>query len=148
MKNPPAKPSQLITKEFAKELNLNYTNKRNDLAAKSSKSVKKEDANAIWYSIEALESYIHYIKTQGAEDGYEVDGIRFYFGVYPETKEHGDKAGLTTLFLAPTGKKVAAETSQIKNFVAKSAAEAPSADIQSLEPMNYGNIGRPPSLFY
>ncbi|MWB94005.1 hypothetical protein GON26_06495 [Flavobacterium sp. GA093] len=152
MKNPPAKPTQLITKEFAKELNLNYTKKRDKLTAKSA---KKEDANAIWYSLEALENYIHYIKTQGAEDGYEVDGIRFYFGVYPDTKEHGEKAGLTTLFLAPTGKKVAkekeaeteTETNQINTF-AKVAAAAPSADIQSLDPMNYGNIGRPPSLFY
>lgn len=146
MKNLCEKPSQLITKEFAKELNLNYTHKRAKLIHKST---KREDANAIWYSLEALESYINYIKTHGADTGYEVDGIRFYFGVYPDDEKHGEKAGLTTLFLAATGKKAAsaAETSnQIQSFVM--AKEDSSADIESLDPMNYGNIGRPPSIIY
>jgi hypothetical protein len=147
MKTLSEKPSQLITKEFAKQLNLNYTNKKAKLTAKSS---DKEDANAIWYSLEALESYINYIKTHGAESGYEVDGIRFYFGVYPDDEKHGEKAGLTTLFLSATGKKTNTGSddslNQIHGFVA--AKEAASADIQSLEPMNYGNIGRQPSLIY
>ncbi|PWB24682.1 hypothetical protein [Flavobacterium sp. HTF] len=147
MKNLAEKPSQLITKEFAKQLNLNYNNKKAQLTAKSS---RKEDANAIWYSLEALESYIHYIKTHGANSGYEVDGIRFYFGVYPDDEKHGEKAGLTTLFLSATGRKTNTDsddsTNKVQGFVA--AKQAASADIQSLEPMNYGNIGRPPSLIY
>ncbi|MEZ0130407.1 hypothetical protein AB9T88_11855 [Flavobacterium sp. LBUM151] len=122
-----------------------YNKKKAD--SKVSKSVKKEDANAIWYSIEALESYIHYVKTQGVQDGYNVDGIRFYFGVYPEDEKHGEKAGQTTLFLVPTGKRIEApNTAKIQSFVTIED-DAPS-DIQSLEPMNYGNIGRPPSLIY
>ncbi|MBZ4035229.1 hypothetical protein K6T82_10650 [Flavobacterium sp. 17A] len=143
MKNPPAKPSQLITKEFAKQLNVNYNNKRASLTAKKA---QKEDANAIWYSLEELENYIHYIKTNGAKDGYNVDGIRFYFGVYPDDEKHGEKAGLTTLFLVPTGKKIENNTAKIQSFA--STQQALSSDIQSLEPMNYGNIGRPPSLIY
>ncbi|MCV2485048.1 hypothetical protein OD917_08945 [Flavobacterium sp. SH_e] len=143
MKNPPAKPSQLITKEFARQLNVNYNNKRASLTAKKA---QKEDANAIWYSLEELENYIHYIKTNGAKDGYNVDGIRFYFGVYPDDEKHGEKAGLTTLFLVPTGKKVESNTEKIQSFAL--VQEASSSDIQSLEPMNYGNIGRPPSLIY
>ncbi|TDX10419.1 hypothetical protein [Flavobacterium sp. S87F.05.LMB.W.Kidney.N] len=143
MKNPPAKPSQLITKEFARQLNVNYNNKRASLTAKKT---QKEDANAIWYSLEELENYIHYIKTNGANDGYNVDGIRFYFGVYPDDEKHGEKAGLTTLFLVPTGKKIENNTAKIQSFAL--AQEAYSSDIQSLEPMNYGNIGRPPSLLY
>ena len=143
MKNPPAKPSQLITKEFAKQLNVNYNNRRASLTAKKA---QKEDANAIWYSLEELENYIHYIKTNGAKDGYNVDGIRFYFGVYPEDEKHGEKAGLTTLFLVPTGKKIEQNTAKIQTFAL--TQEPLSSDIQSLEPMNYGNIGRPPSLTY
>lgn len=143
MKNPPAKPSQLITKEFAKQLNVNYNNKRASLTAKKA---QKEDANAIWYSLEELENYIHYIKTNGAKDGYNVDGIRFYFGVYPEDEKHGEKAGLTTLFLVPTGKKIEQNKAKIQSFAL--VQEPLSSDIQSLEPMNYGNIGRPPSLIY
>ncbi|UWY27050.1 hypothetical protein [Flavobacterium sp. TR2] len=141
MKNPPAKPSQLITKEFARQLNVNYNNKRASLRALKD---EKEDANAIWYSLEELENYIHYIKTNGAKDGYNVDGIRFYFGVYPNDEKHGEKAGLTTLFLVPTGKK-AADSAKVQSFAMMQEA---SSDIQSIEPMNYGNIGRPPSLLY
>lgn len=143
MKNPPAKPSQLITKEFARQLNVNYNNKRASLTAKKA---QKEDANAIWYSLEELENYIHYIKTNGAKDGYNVDGIRFYFGVYPDDEKHGEKAGQTTLFLVPTGKKIENNTAKIQSFAL--VQEASSSDIQSLDPMNYGNIGRPPSLLY
>lgn len=142
MKNPPAKPSQLITKEFARQLNVNYNNKKASLTAKKA---EKEDANAIWYSLEELENYIHYIKTNGAKDGYNVDGIRFYFGVYPEDEAHGEKAGLTTLFLVPTGRKAENKSTQTQTF---SLMKEASADIQSLDPMNYGNIGRPPSLLY
>ena len=141
MKNPPAKPSQLITKEFARQLNVNYNNKKASLRAQKD---EKEDANAIWYSLEELENYIHYIKTNGAKDGYNVDGIRFYFGVYPNDEKHGEKAGLTTLFLVPTGKK-AADSAKVQSFAMMQEA---SSDIQSIEPMNYGNIGRPPSLLY
>ena len=145
MKNPPAKPSQLITREFAQVLNLNYNKKKADL--KAGVSAEKEEANAIWYSIEALESYIHYVKTKGVKEGYNVDGIRFYFGVYPDDEKHGEKAGQTTLFLVPTGKKVEAEkTAKIQSF-ATLQDDGPS-DLQSFEPMNYGNIGRPPSLLY
>lgn len=142
MKNPPAKPSQLITKEFARQLNSNYNNKRASLVAGKE---EKEDANAIWYSLEELENYIHYIKTNGAKNGYNVDGIRFYFGVYPDDEKHGEKAGLTTLFLVPTGKK-AENNTQVQSFALMK--EAASSDIESLDPMNYGNIGRPPSLIY
>lgn len=143
MKNPPAKPSQLITKEFAKQLNVNYNNRKASLTAKKA---QKEDANAIWYSLEELENYIHYIKTNGAKDGYNVDGIRFYFGVYPDDEKHGEKAGLTTLFLVPTGKKIEQNTAKVQSFAL--TQEPLSSDIQSIEPMNYGNIGRPPSLTY
>lgn len=146
MKNPPTKPSQLITKEFAKQLNVNYNNKKASTLSFVGKEAKKEDANAIWYSIEALESYIHYAKTNGAKDGYSVDGIRFYFGVYPDDEKHGEKAGLTTLFLVPTGKKIENNTAKIQTFAL--VQEEVSSDIQSLDPMNYGNIGRPPSLLY
>ncbi|PIF34564.1 hypothetical protein CLU81_5221 [Flavobacterium sp. 9] len=143
MKNPPAKPSQLITKEFAKQLNQNYNKTRAGLAAKAA---KKEDANAIWYSLEELENYIHYIKTQGLEDGYTVDGIRFYFGVYPNDEKHGEKAGLTTLFLVPTGKKTVTSIAKVQSFAL--VQEQTSSDVETLSPMNYGNIGRPPSLTY
>ena len=89
-------PTQLISLEKARELNKNYNDTR---AALHQQKLGKEDANAVWYSLQELENYIAYIKKQGVEKGYDVDGIRLYMGVYPSTDE-ASKAGYTTLFLA------------------------------------------------
>lgn len=134
------KPKQLISVEKAKELNSNYNTKRADL---HSKAIGKEDANAVWYSIEELESYIEYIKSEGEQQGYAIDGIRFYLGVYSDT-EHKSKAGYTTIFLAPTGKSV--EESQLVKFAI--SGEECSQDITSIESLNFGSMGNPPKMEY
>jgi hypothetical protein len=144
MKKEPGRPTQLITKKFAKELQLNFMKFRASIIAKY---IKKEDANAVWFSVEELENYIHYIKTKGEKTGYNVNGIRFYFGVYPDDKKYAEKAGLMTLFLTATGKKIKTPSATgIQTFAL--IHENGDADISSIEPMNYGSIGRPPSLLY
>ncbi|OMQ08961.1 hypothetical protein [[Flexibacter] sp. ATCC 35103] len=146
MKKEPGRPTQLITKKFGKELHLNFMKYRASIIAKY---IKKEDANAIWFSLEELENYIHYIKTQGEKTGYNVNGIRFYFGVYPEEKKYAEKAGLMTLFLTATGKKIRINTissNDVQTFAL--VREEENADISTIEPMNYGSIGRPPALLY
>lgn len=123
-------PSQLISKDFARLLNNNYT-------AKNSNS---KDPNAIWFSLKELENYIHYIKKQGIEKGYEIDGIRFYIGTYPNDAKYDDKAGLTTLFLSPTGTKTELA------LISKTTEQ--SSDIEEISPMNYGSMGNPPKMLY
>lgn len=83
MEREPGRPTQLITKKFAKELHLNFMKYRARIIAKY---INKEDANAVWFSVEELEKYIHYIKAKGERTGYNVSGVRFYFGVYPDEK--------------------------------------------------------------
>lgn len=134
-------PKQLITAEKARELNQNFIDLRGNLNAKA---IGKEDANAIWYSLEELENYIEYIKSTGAENGYIVDGIRFYFGVYSED-EGKDKAGYTTLFLSPTGKSEGSATE--KNSLIDQQ-EGNSQDLVSIEPLNFGSMGNPPKKTY
>lgn len=146
MKKEPGKPNQLITKKFAKDLHLNFMRYRASIIAKY---IKKEDANAVWFSIEELENYIHYIKTKGDKTGFDVTGIRFYFGVYPEERKYAEKAGLMTLFLTATGKRIkknAAKKDEIQSFAL--IHEDENADISTIEAMNYGSIGRPPALTY
>jgi len=146
MKKEPGRPTQLITKKFAKDLHLNFMKYRAGIIAKY---IKKEDANAVWFSVEELENYIHYIKTKGDKTGYDVTGIRFYFGVYPEERKYAEKAGLMTLFLTATGKKIknnTINTPEIQTFAL--VREDDNADISTIEPMNYGSIGRPPALLY
>lgn len=124
------RPTQLISVAKGKELNKNYNLKR---AAGIKSLIGKEDANAVWFSIDELQNYIDYIKTEGAAKGHDVDGIRFYFGVYSDT-ESADKAGFTTLFLSPTCKL------PNSTVVAK--------DMTDLELLNYGSMGNPPKIEY
>ncbi|MDQ6472767.1 hypothetical protein RB619_19175 [Flavobacterium sp. LHD-80] len=143
MERQPERPTQLITKKFAKELHTNFMKYRASIIAKY---IKKEDANAVWFSVEELENYIHYIKSKGEKTGYNVNGIRIYFGVYPEEKKYAEKAGLMTVFLTATGKKIKTpKTGEIQTFALLSDENS---DISSIEPMNYGSIGRPPALDY
>lgn len=133
-------PKQLISTAKAKELNQNFITKRANL---NKMAIGKEDANAIWYSLEELENYIEYIKSSGSEKGFVVDGIRFYFGVYSESEGKG-KAGYTTLFLSPTGKSI-----NEKRAVELTEEEAGnSQDIALIEPLNFGSMGNPPKMEY
>ena len=144
MERESGRPTQLITKKFAKELHLNFMKYRARIIAKY---INKEDANAVWFSLEELENYIHYIKTKGEKTGYNVNGIRLYFGVYPDERKYAEKAGLMTVFLTATGKKIKTATkSGVQTFAL--VLENNDPDIASIEPMNYGSIGNPPSLSY
>jgi len=144
MEREPGRPTQLITKKFAKELHLNFMKYRARIIAKY---INKEDANAVWFSVEELENYIHYIKAKGEKTGYNVSGVRFYFGVYPDERKYAEKAGLMTVFLTATGKKIkTATTSGVQTFAL--VLENNDPDIASIEPMNYGSIGNPPRLSY
>lgn len=138
------RPTQLITKRFAKELHLNFMKYRARIIAKY---INKEDSNAVWFSVEELENYIHYIKAKGEKKGYDVNGIRFYFGVYPDERKYEEKAGLMTIFLTATGRKIKTVTTDgVQTFAL--VRESGMADIPEIEPMNYGSIGHPPSLTY
>ena len=139
-------PTQLISNDVAKELNRNYNNTRHRLV---SQSINKEDANSAWYSIKELENYIYYIKKQGKAKGYNVNGIRFYLGAYPNTSEYNEKANMTTIFLTPTGKRTDVQKGSFLSLPAmtiQTLEENP--DIEEIEPMNFGGMGHPPKATY
>lgn len=127
------RPEKAISVETARELNENYNKTRANL---HKTLLGKDDSNAVWYSLAELEEYINYIKTEGAQKGYTIEGIRIYMGVYPETASNG-RAGYTTVFLAPTGRKTGDD-----------AIEPFSKDILDIEAMNFGSMGHPPKLEY
>jgi hypothetical protein len=145
MEKETGRPTQLITRKFAKELHLNFMKYRASIIAKY---IKKEDANAVWFSVDELENYIHYIKSKGEKTGYDVNGIRIYFGVYPEQRKYAEKAGLMTVFLQATGKKIKKLSKEGEVQTLALVMDNGDGDISSIEPMNYGSIGRPPSLLY
>jgi hypothetical protein len=136
------KPTQLISKDAAKELHTNYERTR---ASVIEKAIGREDANATWYSLKELENYINYIKNTGKQKGYNVDGIRFYFGVYPDNEKDQSKAGLSTIFLVPTGEKEQVKLQKVALSAVAATPEDPQ-NIMALAPMNYGSMGRPPKM--
>lgn len=138
MKTTMNQPKQLITKEFAKQLNEGYIKERANLKAKVN---DEEDANAVWFSLEELENYINYIKVEGESKGIEVTGVRFYLGVYPEDIQEKEKAGKTTIFLTPTKKNNVGGAMLL-------ATTDENVDATEIEPMNYGTMGNPPKLEY
>lgn len=138
-------PTQLITQRIAKNLNTNYINERSTLI---SQSINREDANAIWYSIEELENYIHYIKTEGENKGIQVNGIRFYLGVYPnDPATYHEKSGLTTVFLSPTKKRSRADKENTNRVALKTVIEE-NVDATEIQPLNFGGMGNPPKIEY
>ena len=137
--NATVKPTQLISFEKGKELNKNYNEKR---SAMLMERMGMEDANAFWFSIEELERYITYVKETGEAKGYTVDGIRVYLGVY--SSEEAKNADYTTVFLAPTVAKGAAQIQRDGTI----PAPLNPIDITEIEPLNYGSMGNPPKLNY
>ncbi|MVO10842.1 hypothetical protein GOQ30_16850 [Flavobacterium sp. TP390] len=130
-----SKPKQLISNDFAKSLNDNYiTERMSNIQLRDG----SDDANAVWFSIEELENYIAYVKKEGEEKNLEIDGIRFYYGVYPNNYESSEKAGKTTIFLTPT--KI--------NQTTESRNSLDSSDATEISPMNFGGMGHPPKMEY
>ncbi|WP_053002572.1 hypothetical protein [Kordia jejudonensis] len=120
---------KLITNEQAAELNACYREKQNEGFG------AENDTNfscSSWYSLEDLEGYINYVKEQALKKKISVDGIRFYFGVYPENAENKSKAGQNTLFMCPTSPSI----------------ESCSKDVTGIHAMNYGDNGNPPQNEY
>jgi hypothetical protein len=141
-------PKQLIKPEMAKDLNLRYNAERGKIITAA---IGKEDANAAWYSIEELENYIAYVKNKGQSNNIEVTGIRIYLGVYPnDPKNFGEKAGMTTIFLAPTKKNLnpkGDKNSEIQRFASAARAEE-NVDVTAIDALNYGGMGNPPQMEY
>jgi len=110
------------------------------------KTIKKEcgyvDCREFWYSIEELENYFAYIKQEAGEN-YENLGIRIYLGTYPPTEKRHD--GLTTVFLAPTGKKVGTSGALGKSEVDED--DGGDGNIYDIDPLNKGGVGDPPLTY-
>lgn len=139
-------PKGLITSTEAKELNQQFIKTRskdlNRIVKKESGNPKKEDAISSWFSLEELENYITYVKEEGTKKGLTVNGLRIYFGAYSNNVKKQDKKDLSTVFFAPTIAKPATLQKSSSTLVESSS------DIESLDALNYGQQGDPPSAAY
>lgn len=139
-------PKGLISSVEAKELNQQFIKTRskdlNRIVKKESGNPKKEDAISSWFSLEELENYIAYVKEEGTKKGISVNGLRVYFGAYANNVKKQDKKDLSTVFFVPTKVK---QASLQKDGV---TAVVASSDIDSIDALNDGMQGYPPSADY
>ncbi|KAB8152323.1 hypothetical protein EZY14_014875 [Kordia sp. TARA_039_SRF] len=131
---------KLISSEQATALNDNFKAKQKSMYSTENNS---NFSCSSWYSLEDLEGYINYVKEQALAQKINVDGIRFYFGVYPENTKDKTKAGQNTLFMCPTKKSV---TIAEGRFSEEEGSD--SKDITTISAMNYGSTGNPPKNDY
>ena len=115
--------AKFISAEEATELQNNYLKTTNMV---STARIGKQDATSAWWSLEDLKGYIAYVEQQGAEQSIAVDGIRFYFGVYPAIAPEG-KQNMSTLFMCPT--------TDITTSTNKTSSKK-SIDVRSISAMN------------
>lgn len=135
------KPKGVITPAEAKVLNDNWTKKRANLLFDS--IAGRPDNRSAWWSVEDIQNYINYAENQTGQLGYEMDGLRVYFGVYPNSAPNG-RANYSTVFIVPTGKKIKSEGAVLPVNLLQGGGD----DIDGANPLNKGGVGVPPGTGY
>ncbi|WP_274474631.1 hypothetical protein [Mangrovimonas aestuarii] len=119
-----------ITVAEATDLSDNWTNTRQ---AAVDRAAGKPDNRSVWCSLDDLRQFLDDAENEAKANGYDMDGVRIYLGVYGE-EQLADKAGYTTMFLTATGKKT--DTTD------------PTQDLTDIDPFNDGMGGNPPQATY
>jgi len=139
---------KLITNKQAAQLNQCYKEKQLGLGEEDNENFSCSS----WYSLEDLEGYINYVKEQAHECKINVNGIRFYFGVYPEDISDKSKIGQNTLFMCPTTPSKSFSEDKRGNEDddddGNNNNRGNSEDVIGISAMNYGNTGNPPKNDY
>ncbi len=98
-------PDGVIEMSKAQELNNNWTEYREPAVDSAAQQQgRKKDNRWTEWSVDQIKRYVIYSEYEAKKLGYDITGFRVYLGVY------GDNAGkkkknLTTMFIAPRGKK-------------------------------------------
>ncbi|GAA3511993.1 hypothetical protein GCM10022393_27140 [Aquimarina addita] len=127
------KPKKCISKKEAKELHDNWCNQRE---GHLKKRLGFEDTREFWWSVEELEEYLAYVKSESNKQGIDHPGIRIYMGAYSKAKCKM-KRGYSTLFMVPTG-------APAKSLGKENAEQPNNYDIDAY---NRGGSGRPPHIY-
>lgn len=90
-----AKPDKCISVDDARQLHDNWVATREPVITQSRGG--NQDTREVMWSVEELEEYLDYVKTESKKAGYSKPGIRVYFGAHNEN--NNDRA---TVFFAPT----------------------------------------------
>lgn len=127
------KPKGVISVAEATALNDNWTKYRKpEIDSITQRQVGKNDNRWAGWSLEDIENYIGFAKSEAKKQQQEIAGFRIYFGVYGE-KAPDDKGYLSTLFLAP---QLKAGTSKASFLNLSSSA------VIDIPPLNEGSGGQ------
>lgn len=130
-------PKGLISPEEAKILSEAYDSRH---ALISEVIVKRPDNRSSWYALTELKAYLAYADYEAKERGYTLDGLRVYYGAYPNENE---ETGYTTSFFIPTGQKILSKGSTFGSVL-----KSTHSDIPGVYGLNKGNSGWPPFGIY
>ncbi|MFL1896570.1 hypothetical protein ACJRPK_12765 [Aquimarina sp. 2-A2] len=124
------RPKKCVTVDEAKEMQQVWCDTR---AKDIDKCMKFQDTREFYYTVEELEEYLDYVKSESLKQNIKDPGIRIYFGAYPQKKcKHNH--GYATVFLAPTGSPA--------KSIGKGGDSA--ANNYDIDPLNSGTMGKPP----
>ncbi|MFH6602932.1 hypothetical protein ACEZ3G_05545 [Maribacter algicola] len=131
-----APPEQTIDLKLAAQLQQEYVRTRADSI---NAMLDKVDTRDFWFSLETMEQYIDYVKSEGEKKGYKDMGIRIFYAAYPQdSRDPRADPGYSTVVLVPTMGKP-----RIANGF------FPVAPIQStaggIKALNFGSGGHPPN---
>lgn len=102
----------------------------------------RPDNRSVGFSLEDLQNYLAYAENEAGAQGYKMNGIRIYLGVYGGNAPNG-KADYTTMFIVPTGRKSHSEASMnVLNFMLQGDKDI------LIDPLNDGGGGIPPGSGY
>ncbi|UGU16074.1 hypothetical protein LS482_20650 [Sinomicrobium kalidii] len=102
-------------------------------------------ASHTYYTVEELEHYFAWVKQEAREKGYKLEGYRFYFGIYPDDEELGEKQNFMTMFISPAGRKGDKQEGAMVNVPFMFSAPE---NIEEIDSYNYGGNGDPPTNSY
>jgi len=132
-------PQQTIS---AQEANLLEENFKQTRANVLNESLGFEDTRDFWFSIDTLKQYIAYVEQEGKRLDKSNLGIRIYFGAYPQQGNFPDP-GFATVFLVPTAQE--SQDAPIQKGFLPIQQPTPNQNIDGIDPLNFGNGGRPPN---
>jgi len=125
------KPSGVISQE--KAVNLSEAWQTKTLLKKSGvKTEGNQEIQSNWWSLEDIRNYLDYTEHEAQEKGFNMTGVRVYFGAYSE------KGNQNTMFFAPTGNKNISQA----NMLNMSFFRVEDKDLP-VDPLNGGDGGYP-----
>ncbi|WP_010522471.1 hypothetical protein [Aquimarina agarivorans] len=136
-------PEGTITLKEAHQLEQRYIKTRHSIINKALgfDGYKMQDSREVWFSLERMKEYIKYVEATADKEGYKELGLRFYFGVYPDTNEN---IGYTTLFAVPTTTSIPGGKSHIQSNLVPTSDHEKSENMQNAKALNLGGSGHPP----